>query len=150
MPLVPLAPLALFALAALPAFVASTGCAPGTAEAEAGASVCAGGSEPLPALAGVCAAAGADTASAAASTHDAHDMANIRGEISTDPSTEHAADTRKASGERDEKRDENSGDSGEPGNRRETKRKPRRLRDKEIGNVVEGQRNMPEILSPCG
>ncbi|MFM0500447.1 hypothetical protein [Paraburkholderia caffeinilytica] len=30
------------------------------------------------------------------------------------------------------------------------KREPRRLRDKEVGNVVNGQRNMPEILSPCG
>ncbi|RKF48872.1 hypothetical protein BCY88_19780 [Paraburkholderia fungorum] len=34
--------------------------------------------------------------------------------------------------------------------KRETKREPRRLRDKEVGNVVNGQRNMPEILSPCG
>jgi hypothetical protein len=24
------------------------------------------------------------------------------------------------------------------------------LRNKEIGNVIGGQRNMPEILSPCG
>jgi hypothetical protein len=36
------------------------------------------------------------------------------------------------------------------GDKRETKREPRRLRDKEIGNVVKGQRDMPEILSPCG
>jgi hypothetical protein len=67
-----------------------------------------------------------------------------------DPRTKRAADASEVSGERDE----NSGDSGKsgdkPGDRRETKRQPRRLRDKEIGNVVEGQRNMPEILSPCG
>jgi hypothetical protein len=69
------------------------------------------------------------------------------------PSAQRAADTREVS-EVSDKRDENSGDSGntgdKPGDRRETKREPRRLKDKEIGNVVEGQRNMPEILSPCG
>jgi len=38
-------------------------------------------------------------------------------------------------------------DSGKCGVR-ETGFEPRRLKEKEIGNVVEGQRNMPEILSP--
>jgi hypothetical protein len=49
--------------------------------------------------------------------------------------------------ERDKKRDDKNGGSGA---KRGVKRETKRLRDKEIGNVVEGQRNMPEILSPCG
>lgn len=50
------------------------------------------------------------------------------------------------SGERARRGDKKDGNC----DKRETKREPRRLRDKEVGNVVNGQRNMPEILSPCG
>ncbi|WP_454872923.1 hypothetical protein [Paraburkholderia xenovorans] len=111
-----------------------------------------------------------DAANATARTHDAHDAKNIPlerdAELNTGPETDTSEPTgaRSTSGEkrdnersdersnersnkRDRKRDEeNSGGCV----KRETKREPRRLRDKEIGNVVESQRNMPEILSPCG
>ncbi|MFM0224865.1 hypothetical protein [Paraburkholderia dipogonis] len=103
-------------------------------------------------LAGVadCATAGVDTANAAASTHDAHDAKNTPRERNAELDTERGADTSEADEERgkpgDEPGDKNSGKC----DKRETKREPRQLRDKEIGNVVEGQRNMPEILSPCG
>ncbi|HEY2608938.1 hypothetical protein P0D88_06885 [Paraburkholderia sp. RL18-103-BIB-C] len=93
--------------------------------------------------------------SAATITHDAYDAAKTRGEIDANPnaspSMERAADTNEVSGKLSKpvgEPDDNSGDKS--GDRRETRRKPRRLMDKEIGNVVEGQRNMPEILSPCG
>ena len=122
---------------------------------------------PLSVATGVCAAADADTVSAAAITHDAHDAASIRCEVNTDANTDPNADPSDVSNVIDPsgERDINSGDSDETGDtgetqggtdgdklgdRRETKREPRRLRDKEIGNVVGGQRNMPEILSPCG
>ncbi|MFM0344670.1 hypothetical protein [Paraburkholderia sp. RL17-347-BIC-D] len=115
-------------------------------DAAAGAKAPAGRAALL--LAGVtdCATAGADMASAAASTHDAHDAKNIPLERNVDLNTERGADTSEVRGERDKPGDKNGGNC----DRRETKREPRRLRDKEIGNVVEGQRNMPEILSPCG
>ncbi|MFL9964143.1 hypothetical protein PQR02_24380 [Paraburkholderia sediminicola] len=89
--------------------------------------------------------------SAAAITHDAHDAAKTREETNASPSTARAADTNEMSGAFSKpvgEPDDNSGDKS--GDRRETRRKPRQLMDKEIGNVVEGQRNMPEILSPCG
>ena len=65
------------------------------------------------------------------------------------------SDTRELSGDFTEpigKADDNSGDTSDSksGEKREARRKPRQLMDKDIGNVVEGQRNMPEILSPCG
>jgi hypothetical protein len=62
---------------------------------------------------------------------DVSDLSNLRSNLS---------------GNRDTFSDRKDGN----GDKRETKREPRRLRDKEIGNVVNGQRNMPEILSPCG
>jgi hypothetical protein len=91
----------------------------------------------------VCAMTGADSPSATASTPAAHDAANtpLGTGTGTDLNTERVTRVNDTSGER-----ENSGDCG----KRETKREPRQLRDKEIGNVVGGQRNMPEILSPCG
>jgi hypothetical protein len=94
-----------------------------------------------------CAAAGTDATTAAAIKHDAthdaaHDTKDVPLDTSVDLSPNRAADLNDVSGQREE-------DSGN-GDKRETKRKPRRLRDREIGNVVEGQRNMPEILSPCG
>lgn len=99
-----------------------------------------------------CAAAGADTASVAARRHEAHEAKNIPLDGSVDPGTNrdaHTVDRRDindVSGERAKRGDEENGNC----DKRETKREPRRLRDKEVGNVVNGQRNMPEILSPCG
>jgi hypothetical protein len=97
-----------------------------------------------------CATAGADTASATASTHDAHDAKNTPLERNADLNTERGADTSEANEERGKPGDEPGDKNGSSCDKRETKREPRQLRDKEIGNVVEGQRNMPEILSPCG
>jgi hypothetical protein len=94
--------------------------------------------------------AGADIVSIAASTHDAHDAKNTRLIRSADPNPERGADTSEPLGERDKAGDEPGDKNGSKCDWRETKREPRQLRDKEIGNVVEGQRNMPEILSPCG
>ena len=113
-----------------------------------------------------------------ARTHDAHDASNTPLERNADLNTGREAATSEPSGERnvraekcgmersteriserDKKRDDKNGGNGvkrdakrgvKRGVKRETKREPKRLRDKEIGNVVEGQRNMPEILSPCG
>jgi hypothetical protein len=90
-------------------------------------------------------------ASAAAITHDVHDAAKTRRDMNANPSTARAADTSEVSGAFSKpvgEPDNNSGDKS--GDRRETRRKPRQLMDKEIGNVVEDQRNMLEILSPCG
>lgn len=81
-------------------------------------------------------------------THEAHEAKNIPLDGSVDLNTDrdaHMSDMSDVSGER-AKRDEKCGNC----DKRETKREPRRLRDKEVGNVVNGQRNMPEILSPCG
>jgi hypothetical protein len=79
-----------------------------------------------------CATADTGTASAAAIEHDAatdtNEARNQRGETS---------------GNCDEPRDE-------PGSKPDVSEETRRLRDKEIGNVVEGQRNMAEILTPPG
>ena len=71
------------------------------------------------------------------------------------PGTVRRSDTREMSGDLTRpigKADDDSGDTSDnkSGDKREARRKPRRLMDKDIGNVVEGQRNMPEILSPCG
>jgi hypothetical protein len=63
-----------------------------------------------------------------------------------DVHTADRCDINDVSGERAKRGDEENGNC----DKRETKREPRRLRDKEVGNVVNGQRNMPEILSPCG
>lgn len=105
-----------------------------------------------------CAAAGADTASAAAMTHEAHEAKSIPLDANADLSAERDArtddtsgisdviDLIDVSGERARRGDKKDGNC----DKRETKREPRRLRDKEVGNVVNGQRNMPEILSPCG
>ncbi|VVD29266.1 conserved protein of unknown function [Paraburkholderia dioscoreae] len=127
-------------------------------DAAAGASAPAGRATLL--LAGVmdCAAAGVDAANAAARTHDAHDATSIPLGRNGNLNTGRGADTSEPTGERDtsgEKRDSERARKRDDKNngscvKRETKREPRRLRDKEIGNVVEGQRNMPEILSPCG
>ncbi|MFB9126275.1 hypothetical protein ACFFYR_25100 [Paraburkholderia dipogonis] len=90
--------------------------------------------------------AGVDIASATASTHEAHDAKNTPRETNT----ERGADTSEESEERGEPGARPGDKNGGSCDKRETKREPRRLRNKEIGNVVEGQRNMPEILSPCG
>jgi hypothetical protein len=71
------------------------------------------------------------------------------------PDTVRPSDTRELSGDFTVpigKADDNSGDTSDSksGEKRGARRKPRQLMDKDIGNVVEGQRNMPEILSPCG
>nr|WP_260854624.1 hypothetical protein [Paraburkholderia sp. BCC1884] len=134
-------PLALSALSAPLASLPAVASAVLAAVADCAPGVC---------TAAFCATAGADTLNAAAITHEAHDTKNRRWETSADLNTERNTGARdigdvsgsnELSGER-----ENSGKCG----KRETKREPRRLRDKEIGNVVGGQRNMPEILSPCG
>ncbi|MFL9892799.1 MULTISPECIES: hypothetical protein [unclassified Paraburkholderia] len=139
-------------------------------DAAAGASAPAGRAALLLAGSTDCATAGIGAASAAARTHDAHDASNTPLERTADLNTGREAATSEPSGERneraekrgmeriserDKKRDDKNGGNGvkrdaKRGVKRETKREPRRLRDKEIGNVVEGQRNMPEILSPCG
>ncbi|MFM0357871.1 MAG: hypothetical protein ACN6OQ_18735 [Paraburkholderia nemoris] len=93
-----------------------------------------------------CATAGADMASEAATTHDAHEAKNIPLDESVDLNRDRNADVSDVSGERDTRGVRKSGNC----DKRETKRESRRLRDKEVGNVVIGQRNMPEILSPCG
>ena len=85
-------------------------------------------------------------ASAAAITHTAHDAKNIPLDGFPGFNTDRDAETSDVSGEQDKRGDKKSGNC----DKRETKREPRQLRNKEIGNVVEGQRNMPEILSPCG
>jgi hypothetical protein len=94
--------------------------------------------------------AGVDIDSATASTHDAHDAKNTPHERNADPDTERGADTSEESEERGEPGARPGDKNGGSCDKRETKREPRQLRNKEIGNVVEGQRNMPEILSPCG
>ncbi|MFM0416351.1 hypothetical protein [Paraburkholderia aromaticivorans] len=145
-----------------------------TPDAAAGASAPAGRAALLLAGGTDCATAGIGAASAAARTHDAHDASNTPLERNADLNTGREAAASEPSGERneraekrgmersteriserDKKRDDKNGGNGvkrdaKRGVKRETKREPRRLRDKEIGNVVEGQRNMPEILSPCG
>jgi hypothetical protein len=85
-------------------------------------------------------------ASAAIMTHTAHEAKNIPLDVNAGLNTDRDAETSDVSGERD-KRGVRKSDNCD---KRETKREPRRLRDKEVGNVVNGQRNMPEILSPCG
>jgi hypothetical protein len=79
-------------------------------------------------------------------THDAHEAKNIPLDGSADLNRDRNADVSDVSGERDKRGVRKSGNC----DKRETKRESRRLRDKEVGNVVIGQRNMPEILSPCG
>ncbi|MFL6638630.1 hypothetical protein [Paraburkholderia graminis] len=85
-------------------------------------------------------------ASAAAIMHadTAQDAINVLLETHAKRSTRRDPATREANGQRAA----NSGKCGE----RETGREPWRLNKKEIGNVIgnvrEGQRNMPEILSP--
>jgi hypothetical protein len=88
-------------------------------------------------------------ASVAAMTHEAHEAKNIPLDGNADLNTDREADisdTNDVSGERAKRGDKETGKY----DKRETKREPRRLRDKKGGNVVNGQRNMPEILSPCG
>jgi len=82
--------------------------------------------------------------------HDAHDAENTPLETNPDLNTDRDADMSVLSGERAKSGDKFGNKRGGSCDKRETKREPRRLRDKEIGNVVEGQRNMPEILSPRG
>lgn len=72
----------------------------------------------------------------------AHDTKDVPLDTSANLNTDRDADISEVSGE--------SGKNGGNGDKRETKRETRRLRDKEIGNVVDSHRNMPEILSPCG
>ncbi|WP_082855079.1 hypothetical protein [Paraburkholderia phytofirmans] len=79
-------------------------------------------------------------------THAAHEAKSARLNGNADLNTDREADMSDVSGERTKRGDEKGGKCDE----RETKREPRRLRDKEVGNVVNGQRNMPEILSSCG
>lgn len=86
-----------------------------------------------------CATAGADRASEATITHKAPEATNIPLDGRADLNTDHAADTNEEHARRGDKKGGNC-----------DKQEPRRLRDKEVGNVVNGQRNMPEILSPCG
>ncbi|MFM0199686.1 hypothetical protein PQR53_07365 [Paraburkholderia fungorum] len=99
--------------------------------------------------------AGADMASVAAITHKAPEARTIPLEGDADRTMDRdtnandmadASDPSNLSDNRGTFSDRKDGN----GDKRETKREPRRLRDKEIGNVVNGQRNMPEILSPCG
>ncbi|MFL9896740.1 hypothetical protein PQR71_01015 [Paraburkholderia fungorum] len=94
-------------------------------------------------------------ASVALITHKAQEAANIPLDGDADRNMDRDADASdmadvsdlsNLSGNRDTFSDRKDGN----GDKRETKREPRRLRDKEIGNVVNRQRNMPEILSPCG
>ncbi|WP_181196511.1 hypothetical protein [Paraburkholderia sp. BL25I1N1] len=97
--------------------------------------------------------AGVDAPNATASTHDAQDAKNTPREANADLNAERGADgseEREESEERGKPGARPGGKDGGSCDKRETKREPRQLSDKEIGNVVEGQRNMPEILSPCG
>jgi hypothetical protein len=125
-------------------------------EAAAGAALLAAAS-----AAADCATAGADMASVAVMTHKAQEARTIpldadadrtldrnadAGDIPDISNLSNLSDLSDPSNNRDTFSDRKDGN----GDRRETKREPRRLRDKEIGNVVNGQRNMPEILSPCG
>lgn len=86
-----------------------------------------------------CATAGADMANVAAVTHKTPEAKNIPLDGRADLNTDRTADTN----------DEHAKRGDKEGGKCD-KREPRRLRDKEVGNVVDGQRNMPEILSPCG
>jgi hypothetical protein len=135
-------------LSALPAFPGPFVVLAAPAALAARAPEAASGARLLAAVSGAadCAAAGADMASVAAMTHEAHEANNIPLDGSADLNTDRDANLSDVSGDRDtfsDRRDDNC-------DKRETKREPRRLRDKEVGNVVNGQRNMPEILSPCG
>ncbi|WP_181919930.1 hypothetical protein [Paraburkholderia sp. BL6669N2] len=94
--------------------------------------------------------AGVDAPNATASTHDAHDAKNTPREANADLNAERGANTSEESEDRGKPGARPGGKNGGSCDKRETKREPRQLSDKEIGNVVEGQRNMPEILSPCG
>ncbi len=85
-------------------------------------------------------------ANAAVMTHTAHEAKNIPLDGNAGLNTDRDAETSDVSGKHDKRGDKKGGNC----DKRETKREPRRLRDKEVGNVVNGQRNMPEILSPCG
>ncbi|MDR6408540.1 hypothetical protein [Paraburkholderia terricola] len=93
-------------------------------------------------------------ASIAAMTHDAHDPENTPLETSPNLDAGRDADLGALSGEPVKSRAMSGCKCGNRNvngcDKRETKQEPRRLNDKEVGNVVEGQRNMPEILSPRG
>ncbi|HZZ06326.1 hypothetical protein [Paraburkholderia sp.] len=85
-------------------------------------------------------------ASEATIAHAAHEAKNIPLDGNAGLNTDRDADMSDVSDDRDTFSDRKDGNC----DKRETKREPRRLRDKEVGNVVNGQRNMPEILSPRG